>query len=576
MKRILPLMLVLALCLGMFVGCGDQKSEATSAALSKTEAETTSTPEEKPAQEPPASVEAEDSAENAETVAEPVVYDLPLTDTPAEFSIFSTAAPGFMSPYIGTDGSYNTAESTRNFAERTGVTIRYIENDMFAFSENYNLMIASGDYPDLLGADGYAGGYTKALDDDVIIDLTDYVKNDMPAYCQRLDEAGVWQDVMNDEGRILAISSLNSQAIVDRGPVARGDWMEELNLEEPETYDELTELGKAMKNHYNLDYAFFVGATVNPSVTFSAGFDVPAFDATSSGSHFYQENGEVKSALVSDGFKDYLKLLNQWYTEGLISKDFFSVTNMMEVKDAFAGDKCAVCWDNADFITEDNRDAELAAKGFHAVAIPVTVQEPGQTLHYSLGMDNIVQGSICISTACEDPELLVKTLDFCFTDAGALLCNYGIEGVSYELDGQGAPKWTEEMTTAEDKTFRAAIVNFIMSDLPSYMDVTRYWSETFDEDSYHALELWGGADTDRAWDMPTALYFTTDESTAYSVTVTDVETRANEYILAAITGSSDIDATWDAYVDEIWSLGLQECIDAKQGAYDRYLNRETA
>lgn len=182
MKRLMPLMLTLALCLGMLAGCGGQNAEEPSAVSAHTEVEAAEAPEEAPVQEPPASTEAEDSAEPAAVEAEPVVYELPLTDTPAEFSIFSTAAPGFMSVYIGTDGSYNTAESTRNFAEKTGVTIRYIENDMFAFSENYNLMIASGDYPDLLGADGYAGGYTKALDDDVIIDLTDYVKNDMPAY----------------------------------------------------------------------------------------------------------------------------------------------------------------------------------------------------------------------------------------------------------------------------------------------------------------------------------------------------------------------------------------------------------
>ena len=59
MKRILPLMLVLALCLGMFVGCGNQKSEPASDVESKAEIETTSVPEEKPAQEPAESVEAE-------------------------------------------------------------------------------------------------------------------------------------------------------------------------------------------------------------------------------------------------------------------------------------------------------------------------------------------------------------------------------------------------------------------------------------------------------------------------------------------------------------------------------------
>ena len=85
-----------------------------------------------------------DAASDNQEVPEPVAYELPLTETPATFTVYTTAAPGFMSPYLGPDGSYNSAESTRNFAELTGVNLQYIEIDMMSFSQNFNLMIASG------------------------------------------------------------------------------------------------------------------------------------------------------------------------------------------------------------------------------------------------------------------------------------------------------------------------------------------------------------------------------------------------------------------------------------------------
>ena len=577
-NRIAALLAVLALTASLTACGGNAAAPASSSTtVDKTEEQQTSAPgveASAPAEEQEAS--AAEPASDVQEVPEPVVYELPLTDTPTTFTVYTTAAPGFMSPYLGPDGSYNSAESTKNFAELTGVTLQFIEIDMMSFSQNFNLMIASGDYPDLIsGVDGYAGGYTKAMDDGVIIDLTDYVENDMPAYCQRLDEADAWKDVMNDEGQMLAIYSLNSETIVDRGPVVRKDWMNALNLEEPTDYDGWTEMGKALMNGYNLPYAFYFSNVINPSITLSAGFDLPGLDMSASGTHFYQKDGQVESALVSDNFKDFLSLLHEWYALGLISKDFFTQQSM-DVKNVFAGDGCGVCWDNADFITEDNTNAELAAKGFYCTALPIPTREEGQTLHYSLNMDGAVQAGLCVSTACEDPELLVKTMDFSFTDQGALLSNYGIDGISYEMNAEGKPRWTEAMTNVEGQTFRATILTYILNGLPTYVDVKKYWSETFDEDSLYAVELWSDTPTDKAYALPSALFFTSEESSVYATKITDVETYANEYILTCITGDADIDATWDDYAEKVWSLGLQDCIDATQNAYERYLSRSEA
>ncbi len=578
MKRLVCLSLVLVLCLGLLAGCGGETAVSVSAS-SQTETNEPAV-EETTAPEPESEQETETISATEESVleetVEPVTYDLPLTEETVSFSLYTTAAPGFMSPYIGTDGSYNTADSTLYFQEQTGVRIEYIEIDMFSYTQNFNLMIASGSYPDMLsGMDSYGGGIAKALDDDIIIDLTDYVENDMPAYHQAVDQADVWKEIKTDEGKTLAVYSLSSEDVVNRGPMVRQDWMEEQNLEAPATYDELTEVGRKLQSAYDLDYAFFISALVNPGVTFSAGFDMPGFDISTSGSHLYQENGEVKSCLVSDNMKDYLTYLHGWYVDGLISKDFFSRISS-DVKDAFRGGECAICWDNADYITEANRDEELAAQGFLSAGIPATLREEGQTLHFSLGMGNAVGDGISITTTCQDPDLLIKTLDWCFTEPGINLCNYGIEGISYDMDDSGDAVWSTNVTENPDTTFRMALVTYTMTGLPSIWDEERYWSEIYDEAAYAAANLWMNADNDKANDLPTALFYTTDESTVYATKISDVETYANQYILTCITGDADIDATWDDYVEKVWSLGLQDCIDATQNAYERYLSRSAA
>ena len=575
-RRIIALLAVLALTASLTACVGNTAASVGSSVASE-QTEESQSPLPSAETLAPASAQAASASEPDSTLQEapePVTYDLPLTQETVTFSLYTTSAPPFMSPYIGTDGSYNTADSTLYFQEQTGVRIEYIEIDMFSYTQNFNLMIASGAYPDMLsGMGSYSGGITKALDDEIIIDLTDYVEQDMPAYYQAVENAGVWKEIMTDEGNTLAIYSLSNVDVVNRGPIIRQDWMQEQGLETPTTYDELTEVGKALQSAYGLDYAFFISALVNPGVTFSAGFDMPGFDITTSGSHFYQEGGTVKSCLVSDNMKAFLHYLNSWYTGGLISRDFFSRISS-DVKDAFRGGECAICWDNADYITEANVDAELAAKGFLSAGIPATLREEGQTLHFSLGMGNAVGDGISITTTCQDPDLLIKTLDWCFTEPGINLCNYGIEGISYEMDDSGKAAWSTNVTENPDTTFRMALVTYTMTGLPSIWDEERYWSEIYDEAAYEAAELWMNADNDKAYDLPGALFYTTDESTVYATKVSDVETFANQYILSTITGEQDVDATWENYVDKLYSLGLQECIDVQQAAYERYLGRQ--
>ena len=48
----------------------------------------------------------------------------------------------------------------------------------------------------------------------------------------------------------------------------------------------------------------------------------------------------------------------------------------------------------------------------------------------------------------------------------------------------------------------------------------------------------------------------------------DVSSKITEYRLQAITGSVDIDATWDSYVREVLNAGLDRILAEAQAYYD--------
>ena len=67
-------------------------------------------------------------------------------------------------------------------AEITGVTIDYTEIDFWTAQEKMNVAIASGDYAALISDLTYTGGATGALEDGVIVDLTDRLPDYSPNY----------------------------------------------------------------------------------------------------------------------------------------------------------------------------------------------------------------------------------------------------------------------------------------------------------------------------------------------------------------------------------------------------------
>ena len=90
-----------------------------------------------------------------------------------------------------------------------------------------------------------------------------------------------------------------------------------------------------------------------------------------------------------------------------------------------------------------------------------------------------------------------------------------------------------------------------------------------------AREIWSDHVESR-YDLPKALTLTAEESELFSKNMADIASYTSESILKMLTGEMDIDRDYGTFVDTIYSMGLQDCIDCYQAALTRYNARSEA
>lgn len=571
MKKFLALLLALTMLLAVMVGCSGtvtetQEPEQTAEPpQEQAPEETADAPEPEPEGE--AEPEPEELVDEEFTLAESV--ELPIFEEPFEFSLWTTAGPGG----VLVQGS----PIMEYLSELTNVYPQLMEMDSMTSSEKFNLMIVSGEYPDaIVGfAQSYQGGTVKAIEDDIIIDMTEVLQESAPNYMAYIQSTPINnKDAYTDDGRMLSMYAFNDEFVLPRGPVVRGDWLEDLGLETPKTVDQYHDVLMAFKDLDQCTYPIFMPAATQHSASIASAYGISGYNMTS-GTHFYQVDGTVYSSFLQPEYKEYLQELNRWYTDGLIAKDFYSITDSMgsESESAILQGQVGMWFHMADKIGNYNGRAEDA--NFHAVALADPTLNEGETLHFyaNEGYSLTTNRNISISVQAEDPEGIVKFFDFFFTKQGSDIANYGIEGTSFEYDENGVPQYTELLTNnPEGKTYQQVALSYCWVDIPSIIDRDRSFKSTYTQESQDAIAIYQ-AESDGAYELPSCMSFTPDESERYAEIINDLETYANETIVRFIIGDYNFDSDWDTFIDTLTMMNIEESVQLKQNALDRYNER---
>lgn len=460
--------------------------------------------------------------------------------------------------------------------ERTGVHVEFVASGGMGDAEALTLWAAAGTLPDLIpnAAANYPGGGEVAVADDILMDVSSYLEYapDYDYYRTRTTEDE--QDSLTDSGYVVELTSFFSEDLgPSTGPMIRQDWLDALNLDTPVTYDDWHEVLTAFKDAYDPAYTFLLPNTISAQNNyFASGFGVLSYTANARGrvtDPFYQIDGEVKFSLLEEGFRDYITLLNQWYSEGLISRDFVSCeadTNGPDLAGYVTSGQTGIWF--GDVSQMQSYDDNANDDGFHCVAITDPVQKAGDTTHFDADRTGLT--SYSVAATCENPEVVMEWVNYWFTDEGVLLANYGIEGQSYTLDENGKPQYTELMTANPNgDTFKTCQLLYTMVMVPTVVDTSASFS-LYSDAQLEAQKIWS-SNIDDAYVLP-EITMTEDENNELSSIYSDLSTMVSEKLIKFIIGDEPMD-NWPSFVADMEDMNAQRCVEIYQDALDRYLAR---
>lgn len=521
--------------------------------------------------EPVPEVEQEPSPEEEPEEAYSVSY--PLSDGSVELSIWNPLNTAFTMLI----SSYSELPSLPIVEEATGIQVSFMEPSESTANEQFNLVIASGDYPDLFNTSYYSGGAEKAYFDDVIYELSELAPQYAPDYFRYISDGGndISKAILNDEGNMLYITSILDEYTYENGLVIRQDWLDELNLNAPKTIDDLKEVLASFNSVYGCTNTFHVNSSgVMPFVYGAFGtasFDLSGSNGTDLG--LYHVGDTVYSTITSDGYREYLEYFIELYNEGLIDKEFYSFAMSYDSMTRITVLGAAGIWDTMvdTFVSTTNQAIE-ETPNYRLMGIANIVKDENSTNEFASIPVTVNSAGVAISTTCDYPEKAVSFINWFFTDEGYIVANYGVEGESFIYDLGGQPEFTDLVINNPDGYNMMNIKNFYAFNYGAAYTSQKPIQAYFTDDQLETLEVWkDGSNYSRT--LP-SVTLTSEESELFINTASDIKSYAAESFLKFIVGDDELnDDSWNEVQSQLKLLNIDECVAIYQGAYDRYLSR---
>lgn len=568
MKKLMTVLLILAMLLSAFTACANTANNAETTVDTQQETQAPETADAVLANTPTESQESAQMPEPAkpsETGGSLVTY--PITDEPVTLTYWTT----WIEPF----NAFFTLEDVVAFkeaAKATNINIEFRTAPIQSGEEMLNLLIATGDYPDIIYefAPLYAGGVDSAIEEGIIIKLNDLLDTCLPDYMAVVESNQEYaKSAITDGGNYGVVCTLYADPWeASMGPIIRQDWLDDLGLSAPVTYEDFTNVLTAFKTEKNASVPLLDVGTSNKGNYFAAGFGVATLEQNLP--PMYQVDGVVKFGPAEPGFKDYVTLMNQWYTDGLLNPDFY-VFETGESRSSH--DSLIFSGQTGLFIEETSTfpyyEAQAQDPNFKISAVADAVQSPGDKNHLMVNQA-LYRSGTAISTSCKYPELAAKWLNYFYTDEGILLANYGVEHQGFEYNAQGEPELTDLVLNNPDIVSNITLAMYTHFNLPCVIEDSRRFT-TYTEEQSAAAGIWSSR-SDNSWAYPAAATLTVDETEQYVGKSTDITTYCKENIAKFITGDKPI-SEFDSFVEQLYAMDLDTCIKIKQDSLDRYNNR---
>ncbi|GHT55526.1 sugar ABC transporter permease [Spirochaetia bacterium] len=480
--------------------------------------------------------------------------------TNVTLTYWSEMHPNLSSNYA----NYGDAPYMKGLVERTGIKVEYLHPPTGGGSEQFNLIIASGDLPDIMEWNwlNYPGGPENAISDNIILKLNDTMQKYSPNLVEVLKSNPAWDRMLKtDLGSYYYYPLIRGDPslCIYLGPQIRKDWLDELKLSLPVTYDDWHTVLTAFKQMKNSP-APLILQFYRDSFVYGYGIASDFYIGT---------DGKVKYGRIDPAFRSYLTMVAQWYKEGLLDPDIATVTDAQVAQKVVSGAAGATIGSLGGNMGVWIPAARATNPTFELVAAAYPVVKKGDK-PFMIDLDNPVYPvGPAITASSKNIELAARLLDYGYSKEGGMYSNYGTEGVSYNMIN-GYPTFTDLiMKNPQGWPLAQSISAYARSPIVGpFVQAKEYLEQYFAlPEQKAAPSTWAISDPYK-YKMPPVTP-SPAESQEFARIMSEINTYVNEMRVKFILGTEPI-SNFDAYVNIIKRMGIDRAIEIQNAALARY------
>lgn len=533
--RLLSVMMAAAMVVGVLTGCGGSDG-ASGDGAEGTQADASG-----------------DSGETADGVEEFTIATVRWTDAwPNEFM---------------NEGIMKELEEKHNIKINWQV---YYNSD---WTEQKSLLLASGDLPDAFFGSICLTETDVAQNKDYFVELTEGIEKNMPNLTAIFEkEPALKAAAQNRDGEIYSlVKKLPLRPKVANSMYINKEWLDNLGLSMPTTYEELADVLKAFKEQDadgdgdpNNEIPYTNAGSLAGDLS---NLLAPFGTIVSRTGNFMQIDASGNPAFVpiTENYKEAVKWAHELYAAGCLDQEYFTQDSSMA-----SAKRMAEGGSQTGLVFAWTADAEM---GENASQFELCEAVAGPDGNRYVESDptylDIANRELIITTQCKNPDKLLQWADDFYTDLVSLQTYYGSIPDQVEDKGDGT---YEVLLPADGTTLDTSAWSYSMRDFgPKYM------TEEFQKNVI--LQDSQGDGVKLAQDETNAKYasdiafpvvsYTTEQLTTLASLTTDINDYASaQYAHWVVDGG--IEEEWDAYLAQLDQMGLQDVLAIHNDAYAAY------
>lgn len=463
---------------------------------------------------------------------------------------------------------YDQMELTQQWAKDTNVQVAWNMLTEDVYAEKKNLLLASGDLPDILWSTGLTDAEVATYSENhTLVPLDELLEGNCPNLTALFDERpDIRSAVTSDDGHIYTLPSVEELGLVQfpNFLYINTDWLKAVGKEMPRTIEELHDALLAFKEQDPSGTGRIIPLSFEPGSFCANPWDlITAYGGQADNNdHRIVVDRKAVFTAASQEWREGVKQLATWYSEGLIDSESFSQDDTAYLAKGKTDEETLGAffwWEATEFVGEDREG--------HYELCPVLKGVDGEQRASVSNNQEIARGAFAMTRTCQYQAAVMRWVDRMYDPVMSAQNDWGPIGVTLEYDenhmlaqieakeGESAGERRQKVAPGGPKAITAEDFKTVVLPEPRAAlrqeQVADYYSEWAANDAFPPV------------------VFTNAELDDLSLIEADITSLVKQSFAEWVVGGG-IDQGWDKYLEDLRSTGLERLIEIYQAALDRY------